>query len=665
MPAIVDSQSASSKLISDVDRATSYGLYSHNRWVWDWTFFQSFLMHAGVHWFYPPVLGGLDVRRMNIPTYIPQPVTNRVGQYGEVLIALLSRVHPSIQIFPSQLNTEDEFSAKVGRRVIDVLEAECDMEEVRRKRARLLVLTGNAFLLPGVEAVPNLEYVALQDKLYEYGQQIGRMPDGEEKAAMIARGQQMQEAMRNFQQDRKRFYTDVLSPFEIFANLATEDIKDQEIVVAVQSRHYEAVNRAYGTNLTSGSGMGSMQSLRFLNAIPYISNSALGYSGLFGYQENTRDNVYVRRAWKKPTRDFPMGAHYTIVNNQIIDGPHDLIPDDNGDRYIPIIHDKFDPIPKSFFGRSPLVQLFPKQHARNRWESILEMVEMRCGFPIWLETPGTKLNRRVPEPNSVVEVTMVGDKSTLPQRIEGIPLDRGAVMYIQEFDREMADLVNLADVLLGRTQPSGTSNILVENLIQQAMTRFGPILSSISDNTVKWASQMLQLFKMYGTETRVSRAIDDMGQMEIQSFSNADVSGNVHIRIENAGSGMPKLALLDSVRLQSAIQNGLVDLQDPQIRHRILRQMDLGQFDSESNVHYETAVRENQLMKMGQPVPTNSVINDIRFHLPAHIRLANSPSLPPQILQIVLAHIQDHLIQESARQAAMAQPVTPAPTPQP
>jgi hypothetical protein len=250
---------------------------------------------------------------------------------------------------------------------------------------------------------------------------------------------------------------------------------------------------------------------------------------------------------------------------------------------------------------------------------------------------------------------MIGDKAGTPTRLAGVPADLAAITYLEKIDKEIGEITSIADVLMGRLSYSGTPNSLAQTLLEQAVGRFGPVQKSLGMLWENWAKQQLSLFKTHGDGTRISRTMNEFGDLAIQSFSNADFSSGVELRLENS-STMPKSDIISSVQLQTAIQNGLIDIADPKVRYQALKKLNLTDMVSETDAQYQSAAAENRLLAQGIMVPASALLDDVTIHVASHVKAANSPSLSPQLKVVFEQHILDHQVKMMSLMQATAPP---------
>lgn len=595
----------------------------------DLEWFESFLFFHGVQWYHIPGRSA-NIRKINIPDFIPQTVTNKYRQYAELLIALLSRVEPNSLIFPSQDNDKCNQACTVARAVISALQEENGTSAIRAKMAQLLVLTGNAFTLCDVEEIPNVQHNMAMLMMKEGMAELEKMDEASaDRPGLIQALDQSSQFISQYKA-QGRHYTDVFSPFEVFANMATESIDDQESIAICQIKSCEWVERTYGYKPTPQYSA-DILGLQFAAAIPFISNSALNYGGgMFGNNGINGENCYVKRLFKRPTQKYPEGLQVTMVGDKVVSDPKPLPVDLEDNPYLPMTHVKFDPVPHAFFGRSPMVALIAKQRSRNRWESQLEITHMRTGSPQWITTPGTVMTPSSHEPGGEIKVSLVGDKAQMPQRLAGVPVDVAATNRLKEIDTEMGDLCAVVDAMMGKLTYSGAPNSLAQTLIAQGQTRFGPVFDALgADHWVQWDKYQLCLFRQFGSQTRTYRAMDDFGAFSITSFSNADFDGGVTLKIEN-GSTVPRSESVEVARLESFVAMGIVNPQDPVTAFKILKRHGGAYLISENDVQEARAAEASAMIMAGQMPIFNPVLNDPIVWGRSIKKAANQGNVNPQ-----------------------------------
>jgi hypothetical protein len=599
-----------------------------SRLSFDSSVYSKFLFYAGLQWFVVNQTNGsirdVQMRGDHSGSKIPRPVTNVFAQYADHLVSFLSKIEPNTRAFPTSSTDEDILSAEVADRVLPAIDEEIELEPVRDKISRLLVLSGNAFTLTGDE--------------------------------------------------NGGFFTDVLSPLQVFVeDMGTEKLEDQETIVIVFAKSKDYIQEQYG-NFESALEA-DLLSMQYLESIPYIPASAISDEGgatdrfwglCGGYGRASSGNMgYIKQVWRKPSKSNPGGSVCKIVGGKIVDGPYRWPTDGDRRPFLPMTHMKFDPIPGVFFGRSPMDRVMPLQMARNKAVAKIQMMMSRAGSPVFSIPYGTTFADKTQDgisgrtPGETVVFRNVGENSGRPQWLEAPQISSSDMKYISDIDTKIGDLLSVVDVLRGEQGYSGTPDALVERMIKQGLTRYGPVMRSIARSWEKMAKAKLEIFRANPDRTIVGRALKGDAGVSVDFFRSAQLTGGIDITVET-DSVTPKSEVVEAAKFQTAVTLGLIDLKDPVARYKALKDLGRADLAGEVDSQYKSAVAENESMLRGAiGVEAIPFVHDHDVHIPIHTNVAASPRTPPQAVAEMQAHIKDHLLKKIYEQQWIQQQSQP------
>lgn len=601
-----------------------YERFKRYRQGFERTWYRNILYLLGIQWvIWDEVRSKWRRRRMK--SWVPTPVTNRFASSGARLASVLSRVDPNWIFVPGSDSEADIAAAEAAEQLSSVITEENDIESLREQVARWLVYTGNAYIEPGVEDSPN-------------------------------RG--------------RRLYSDAISPFEAHADLSIPLIKDQECVQLIRRRDKEYIRALYGVDVDedSSSSIGE----RYLESIGHIS-ADLG----LGYSESSRDErvprATVKRTFRMPSEEWPEGIYAVKAGEKIVESMPLFAPP-NGDPEIPIIQFKFDEVPGAFFGKTPMNDLAEKQTQRNRLESLIELITIRVSNPIWLVPQDVQVENFTGEPGGILKYSNIGDRNSAPSRIPGEQVPGSLFNLLEKYDEDFEEIPSLFDAIKGNAPFSGAPGVVVDRLIEQGMNRFGPTLRNIAEGYRKWMKIQLDLFRMHINANRQLSVVGENAKWKIKNFQAADINGAVNVRVE-ADSSVPRSESVNIARVLTAIQSGLVTLDDPMRRLDILKKLHLSDLAKTTDEDVVSAVREHDaLLDMdpmevqmltegirasqesngavpmpGLPIEAKALIHNDDIHLQKHRSFALSEEGRPfeAILQV---HMAEHMMNGQALQ---------------
>lgn len=582
-------------------------------------------------------------RKVRLKDWVPTPVTNRFASTGERLVAVLSRIQPNWTFPPASDSPEDIAASQVADKIEEVISEENQVEQLRDDISRWVTWTGNAFALSGVyDTSPRLD-------LMELAAQQGLDPE-----AIIQDPGSIEHLVPD---PDHRQYTDILSPFEVEADLTIPWISQQPEVLVVNRRDKSYWKKLYGVDVEDDHSGGD-PGRNYLESIGYLSADLS--SADFGFSRDTKVSRPLGiRAFYQPDDDFPNGLYAVVVGDQLLES-EELPATKEGQRYIPIAQYKFDAVPGAFFGRTPMNDLVQKQLQRNRLESMIELITMRMSSPIWLVPDGTIVkNWNVGEPGSQLKYSTLGDKSARPDRIPGEQIPSSLIAWLNKLDSDFEEIAATFEVMKGQAPYSGVPGIVVQQLVEQGMNRFGPAFRNLGEGWRAWMKHQIEFFRTYATAPRLMKILGENSQWKVEKFSAANISGAVDVRIE-ADSTIPRNDQAEAAKALAAVETGLVDISDPMTRYEVLTELHLQHLMKSMDEDVLAAVRENEEFQQGAAPQVNPFLDNHKVHIAKHRSFAMSEEGKP-FLQQILQHITEHNMTMDAEMSGAAPPQEQAP----
>lgn len=539
----------------------TYDRYRRYRYNFERTWYRNILFLLGIQWIIWDETQRIW-RKRKLRNWVPTPVTNKFQESAERLSSLIARVEPNWTFAPGSESEADMASAKMAAQLEGVITEENKVDSLRDIVAKWLAYTGNCYLGPSVEQK------AQQDQT----------PD--------LNGMNSEQAM----QPEYSFYTDVFSPFELYADLSIPLIKDQERIMVVTRKDKEYIKRLWNADVNEEESSDLGQ--KYLESIGYIS-ADLGIGDYAYFRDHRIERATVKRLWVRPNEKYPEGLYAVKAGDKLVEGPMPLPKNSAGEPMLNIVQFKFDAIPAAFFARTPMNDIVPKQIQRNKLESLMELISLRMANPVWLIPEGTRMANFSGEPGAILKFTQVGDRSAPPQRIPGEQITESLFKWLEKIDDDIERLAATFDVLKGKAPYSGAPGVVVDLLIEQGMTRFGPALRNVSEGWREWMQIELELFKKYPSGDRILSVAGENAPWKVKHFSNADIQGSVNVRVES-DSTVPRSEHAQSARILAAIQSGLVQMDDPMDKLRVLKKLHLSDLAKTIDEDVVSAVKEHE-----------------------------------------------------------------------
>jgi hypothetical protein len=606
------------EIIRDVNEA--FDKYKHGRANFERNWYRNMLFRHGIQWITMDETSNA-FRKRRLPSWVPTPVTNKFAATGERIACVLSRVEPNWNFTPASDSELDIITAENCDDLEPVICEENKIEQIRGKISKWVTYTGNAFVMSGVETKDNNE---------------------------------------------PSLYSDVYSPLEVYGNITIEDIDNQESIIIVCRKDKGYIKKTFGADVNDSES--NEMGLTFLESIAFATQNS---SSTFRANSKTR-GVVIKIGIFRQCEKYPNGLMTVIGGGKVLD-KQELYKTNDNKVLFNIEHFKFDSVPGSFFGSTPMHDLIPKQEQMNRLDSMMELITMRMSSPVWLLPEGTIVKNFSGEPGAQIKYHSMGDNKQAPSRVAGENIPNSLFQWRENINKDFEELANTFEALKGQTPYSGAPNIAIETLIEQGLTRFGPTLRANAECWRRWMKTQMELFRIFDMQRNyVSKG--ESSEWEMKSFTAANFSGGINVSIES-DSTVPRSQHIKQSRLTGAIGMGIIDLNNPMVRMKALQALKLEDYSDDLMNDVLDAVRENELLKTidpqqvgmmaisGQPpIKVIPFVQNNIIHIAKHRLFAISPEGKPYI-DFLTRHITEHDMTQQAMMTGMPQPQSAGPQP--
>jgi hypothetical protein len=542
----------------------------------------------------------------------PTPVTNRFGSSMDTFISLLARVEPRLQFPPATDDPEDQATADVCDRIMEVIEDEVGIRYARQFLAVWNGLTGGVWLETGYDPDPIHGMVPLDlgptAPPEEMNPPLNTQPPNT-AASMLS--DEMLEPPAPQMVPRGKMYVDVCSKFEMYFDPAITDWKKQRRYVRqktvsideAKSRWPDFADKITPDSLTSP-GEFYHESLPTLGT-NVDDTQATRLAGNIGPRlQNTR--VTEQWYWSLPDETYPQGLLAIVVgrHNLVHKGPVPttaLESDGSRTPFLPHVYFPQKLVPGTMWPKTIADDLAHKQAQRNRFESLCEQTAMRMANPVWLIPEGANVANVTGEAGQIIKYNALGPSPAKPERIPGQNISATLIQMIEIIDKDFEELAGLFDVLKG-SRPAGVSaGIALQLLKERGESRFAPMFILWESAWAEWGRQALEIFREYVTEERIRQIKGRDGNWQVEKFLGADLKGRVNV-VPEAASSFPKSTLTERAEVEQLVALGALNpVADAEVRYKMLKQY--GKLDWIPALAADTknAMMENEIFdKLGQ-----------------------------------------------------------------
>ena len=614
--------------------------------------------------------------RPNLPEWMPTPVTNRFASCLDIIASVYSQVKPEIVYGPASSEDSDVQAAKAANAFSDILEDESGYKDSEDKQNVWLAATGNVFIYSWYDMNPKWgmtklpHYVCPACRFEGTAEKFGE--GGSTTCPQCGNTQGISENGQFTQVPRGKLTTEIIPPFEIYADLQVEDIKDQPYILRCRTYPLSVIRERWpekGANIKAQGASGQLGQF-YYQSLAYITNTTdSGFGSGTEYGGGLQaDRATVWELFVPDTPSFPGGYHGFVCDKVDLEGGPLEYHDPSGRAVITIIHLKAMNTPKRFFAKAPVDDLVHKQIQRNKHEAFIQLSTQRMASPNWLLPNSCGVESISGEPGEIVRYNDSNTAMAKPEKVAGVELTQSSFRWLEKIDKDFEELASTYDILKG-SMPSNVPTLGgLELLKERALSRFTPTIRNLERGRVMLSQHWLWIFREYGSDERKKVMKDHNGEWAEQCFSSADLTGDVDIKAE-PGSAAPRSAAYKQFIAGQLLQNQLLDLNDPFTRLEVLRTYNADYFAKSLSEDVSDAQREEGRFALGEPPVVRPDIDNHQIHIASHIRFAKtdkfrglSADQQKQFMEHLIQQKQMMVIQIQNLQVMQNGPV-PAPAP--
>ena len=626
--------------------------------------------------------------RPNLPEWMPTPITNRFASCCDIICSVFSQVKPEVVFSPASTEDKDVQSAKAANQIADICEDESGFRDLEDKLNTWLTQTGNVFIytwydfnpkhgttqLPVYGCMnPECGFMGTADK---FGQE-GNI------ACPQCGGNQAQPTGGSEDVPIGKMVTEVLPPFEIYADLQVENLKDQPYILRCSTLPISIIKQRWGQKAKDVKPQGASPMLGqfYYQSLAYVTNTTdTGFGSGTEYGGGIQsDKATVWEVFVPASTVMPTGYHGFVCDKIELEGGPLEYHDGKGNPIITIIHIKAHDTPKRFFAKSLVDDLIHKQIQRNKLEAFIQLSAHRTSNPVWLLPQSCGVEGVSGEPGEIIRYNDCNTANAKPERIGGVEITQSIFRWLEKIDKDFEELASTYDILKG-SMPSNVPTLGgLELLKERALSRFNPTIHNVERAMVQLRQHWMWIFKEHVTEPRKRLSKDPNGDWMAECFSNANLSGDVDVKAE-PGSAAPRSMAYKQFIAGQLLQNQLLDMNDPFTRMELLRTYHAEHFAQSLSDDIQDANREEGRFlaaaqpKDGQPpqdMTTSFVVrpdvDNHQIHIASHIKFCKSDDfrkLPPEVQQIFMQHLlqqKQMMVTQMQNLQMMQNPPPPAP----
>lgn len=617
------------------------------------------LYYLGVQWIkYDPELR--IWRPLGLKKTTPRPVTNKFAALANTTISSLIGYRVPITFGPASFDEADIAAANVADKINTIIEREAEVRRLKPLVARWVALTGNAFVINSYDTGFEAGTTFIQSEMDQMGHvfqpaeiedaggvcpECGPQPDPMTGMPMLTAWQPAVDedgAPVGVHYPRGRFYSEVKPLFSCYFDSEVPVLKESGYFLVSELKSREWVEKTYGADIAQ-KAKEAPHSEPYTNYVETLAYSTALGGRIWGQVTNTRqERVRVRRLWIAPHPErAPNGIYATIVGDEVAEAGPWPYHTERKDAFLNVVHFGFDMVPGRLLHKTRLDDVAPKQEQRNRVEAILELHSIRMANSVWVVPDGTGVSRLTGEQGQWIKYNPMPNVPP-PQRIPGDNAASYLINWIPILDMEMDMLMSQSEIDRGNTPRGVSAYSAIQYLDERSQAGQSALLDNWSLGWMEWTRQMIDIWREFADEERVSAT--GMGMWEMEKFSKAHMIGGVDISVE-LGQNRPRTQVGRRAVADQAIRLGLANPFDPYERIRLLELIGIPELMEDHKVDQQQAAQENDMFLAGAPVPPPLPWDNHDAHALSHRRLTYSDAFKrsdPMIQEGVIQHMQLH-----------------------
>ena len=536
---------------------------------------------------------------------IPKPVNDLLGRYIETNIALLTENKPIPRIEPKSGRAEDEDAAKLSELTMDFMWEALDLPQKHREIARIILHCGVCWMeIIYDETVPRR--ITVPETKTEETSVVPGVGAGSVELP-VSREVPLHD------EDGRPIYTDqveygdvtatIVSPFEM--HLPINHWWDDESLGWVMREYYTSMDllidkyeHRKGMKLTKKNGW-NLDALKKGGGGDNVKNLPIwwwerladivegpGPSLYVGSPETWEGYTTVRIFDRKPNTKWPRGRTVITVGDQVL---YDS-PKKRGARaydprwpcrWHPYIRFRWEAMAGSMYGRSLVSKLLPKLKRVNAIDTTMIMWRRTVPMSAWVIPKGAQPieDQWLGRPGQIWEYDPRRTAGAAPEPIYAPPYPAAASEERQQQIQEMEAIAGTEEILRGQRPTGVNSAAMIDILRKQALAGRSSILQEWDEALQKEGSIILQeVIKNIRNDDRYAERLrvlarDKASVLAIRSFSGADLSDNVIVKIDTASMALSSKEARQAKAIEMVQYASGLEAMDPLLKAKVLEEI--------------------------------------------------------------------------------------------
>jgi len=551
-------------------------------------------------------------RPLGLSKDTPRPVTNRVKPLINDLASKLIGFKPPITWGPGSDQEADYVAASVADRVNTAIEKEADIRSLKPIAARWLALTANVFPVSTYDNSPETGTTFVQaERCLDCGkvsmpkdiQEVGNVCPQCGSMTPVGIGPEgglVHEPVPNFQPavdpngtkigleyPRGRHLIELENVFTTRFDPQCGRFHKSPYVRIARTMDKSWVAERWGDEFA--------ESVAFSRATdPYstlfdsLAMTALGGGTVTSASTGESDRALVERIWIRPhPTKAPGGIHAVIIGEKIAESGSYPYHDERNMPMLNVAHIEFDQVPGRVLASTRCDDIIPLQEEINELDALIKLHHRRMANAVWTVPHGSDPTKITGEGGIYIRYNPLATGHK-PERAAGIMVPPDIYNYREIRKKEMDEIFGSLEVSRGEAPRGVSAYAALQMLDERASQGQSNIMANWALGWMEVSRQNINIWREWADEDRTISL--GVGRWATKKFSKAEMIGGVDIDVD-VGPGRPMTMVAKMARIGQCIQEGVINVFDPQVRHLILRAAGIPELMPDYNKHYIRAAR--------------------------------------------------------------------------
>lgn len=543
-------------------------------------------------------------------------VFNHIAPIIDIRLSKLSKIKPKMMICPATNEEQDIYTAKVGKKVLDVVGNKLSIMSKINQATKWSEICGTSFYK------------------ISWNSNLGQVVALEEDGKKIKSGE---------------VDVTVCSPFEIYPDSAThESLEECQSIIHAKVCSVTQIKHLYGVDVE-----GKDINVYSLDG----TTSSLGGLGILGHSTKLVETVRKKSAivlekYVRPNAEFPNGRFIIVAGECLVfDGELPYQNGVDGKRDFPFVRQICNEEVGNFWGVSMISRLIPIQRAYNAVKNRKHEYINRLTLGVLAVEDGSiDIDNLEEEGLAPGKILVYRQGSNAPKFLGGENLPADFEKEEERLLKEFLTLSGTSEIGSMENVSASISGVALELLIDENETRLKFTTDSIKNAIKSVAKQILRLYKQFAVVPRLLKIVGENGHLDVVYFKGSDLSSD-DVQFDTESESNETLSQRRNMIFQLLDKNLLCD-EDGKISNsmkvKIMENIGFGSWDSAvdlTDLHVKNADQENNQMFSGKSL-TVKEIDDDDIHLTQHIaymlKVVYAGQVNKKIEENFLNHIKSH-----------------------